>query len=276
MDVNAIILATVVVAVVGLLIGLILGVADMKLHVAVDEKEAAVLAVLPGNNCGSCGFPGCSGLAAAIAKGEAPVNQCPVGGASCAAEIGAIMGVEAGATDRQVAYVRCAGNCDNATEKYDYTGVSDCRLMDQAPGGGAKSCTYGCLGGGSCVSACPFDAIHIVNGVAVVDKEECKACKKCIEICPKHLITLVSYEKTTTVVTCQSLDKGPVVNKNCKVGCIGCGICVKNCPKEAITLENNLATIDQDKCIHCGICANKCPKKAIVHHKKNVVVNKAS
>ncbi|MBR0164636.1 MAG: RnfABCDGE type electron transport complex subunit B [Lachnospiraceae bacterium] len=271
MSITGIIMATGVVAVVGILIGLILGFASIKLHVDVDEKEAAVLEVLPGNNCGGCGFPGCSGLAAAIARGEAPVNQCPVGGASVAEEIGRIMGVDAGASDKQVAYVRCAGDCDKAKEKYVYFGAPDCRVQDQTPGGGSKACSYGCLGGGSCVDVCAFDAIHVVNGVAVVDKEKCVACKKCIEICPRHLITLVSYEKTTTVVTCRSQDKGPVAKKNCDVGCIGCGICAKNCPKQCITVENFLAEIDQEKCVHCGLCAQKCPTKAIQHRRKKPV-----
>ena len=126
-----IIIATVVVAGVGIVIGLILGLADMKLHVEVDEKEAAILEALPGNNCGGCGFPGCSGCAAAIAKGEAAVNQCPVGGAPVATAISEIMGVAAIEAARQVAYVHCNGDCENAAQKYEYKGVADCRLQTQ-------------------------------------------------------------------------------------------------------------------------------------------------
>lgn len=260
--ITGIIIATLVVAGAGIIIGMILGVADMKLHVDVDEKEQAILEALPGNNCGGCGFPGCSGCAAAIARGEAAVNQCPVGGAPVAQAISEIMGVEAGEAARMVAYVHCQGDCEKATSKYEYNGVSDCRLMTQAPGGGAKTCSFGCLGGGSCVSVCQFDAIHVVNGVAVVDKEECKACGKCIEICPRHLIDLVPYE-AKEVVSCMSQDMGKFVNQYCKVGCIACHICEKNCPSGAITVENNVARIDQEKCTHCGICVTKCPKKAI-------------
>ena len=257
-----IIIATAVVAGVGIAIGIILGLADMKLHVDVDEKEAAILEVLPGNNCGGCGYPGCSGCASAIAKGEAAVSQCPVGGAPVAAAISAIMGVEAGDMARKVAFVHCNGNCDNAEKKYDYVGVSDCRLMSQAPGGGAKTCSYGCLGGGSCVSVCQFDAIHIVNGVAVVDKEKCKACGKCADICPNHLIDLIPYD-AQEAVACKSQDMGKIVNSYCKAGCIACHICEKNCPAGAITVDNNVASIDQETCAHCGVCVAKCPKKAI-------------
>ena len=257
-----VLIAVAVVAGTGILIGVVLGVANIKLHVDVDEKEAAVLGVLPGNNCGGCGFPGCSGCAAAIASGKALVNQCPVGGAPVAAQIAEIMGTDAGSEEKQVAYVHCNGTCENASSQYTYSGAMDCRVINQLPGNGPKTCTYGCLGGGSCVSVCQFDAIHIVNGVAVVDKEACKACKKCIEICPRHLIDLIPYS-STEVVRCKSNDPGQKVNKYCKVGCIACRICEKNCPVGAIKVENNVASIDQSKCTHCGLCAQKCPKKAI-------------
>ena len=104
-----IITATAVVGLVGLFIGLFLGIAAIKFEVKVDEREEAVLGALPGNNCGGCGYAGCSGLAAAIAKGEAPVNACPVGGESTGARIAEIMGVEAQAGVKNVAFVKCIG-----------------------------------------------------------------------------------------------------------------------------------------------------------------------
>ncbi len=263
--VTGVLIATAVVAGVGILIGLILGVADIKLHVEVDEKEAAILEALPGNNCGGCGYPGCSGCAAAIAKGEAKVSQCPVGGSSVADEIAQIMGVDAGAEEKKVAFVHCGGDCEKAETDYEYSGVSDCRMINQLPGAGPKTCTYGCLGGGSCVSVCQFDAIHIVNGIAVVDPDACKACGKCIEICPRHLIDMIPYS-AGEAVACMSQDPGQKVNKYCKSGCIACHICEKNCPSQAIVVENNVAVIDQEKCTKCGTCVTKCPKKAIVLH----------
>lgn len=258
-----IVTATAVVGVVGIFVGLFLGVAGIRFKVKVDEKEEAVLAALPGNNCGGCGFAGCSGLAAAIAKGGAPVNACPVGGDAVGKKIAEIMGVEAENTARQVAFVACQGDCEKAKQDYDYYGIEDCRMMSFVPGGGPKSCNSGCLGFGTCAKVCPFDAIQVVNGVAVVDKEKCKACGKCIAVCPKKLISLVPYE-AKLAVACSSCDKGPVTMKACQTGCIGCGICVKNCPSQAVTVADFHAVIDQEKCTGCGTCAEKCPKKAIV------------
>lgn len=263
MSMTGILMATLTVGAVGLFVGLFLGIAGIKFKVEVDEKEEAVLGVLPGNNCGGCGYAGCSGLAAAIAKGEAPVNACPVGGENVGNQIAQIMGVESGASMRQVAFVRCQGDRERTRTDYDYSGIEDCRMLSFVPNGGPKSCNDGCLGFGSCVKACPFDAIHVNNGVAVVDKEACKACSKCIAVCPKNLITLVPYD-AKHIVACSSREKGPATIKACDVGCIACQLCKKNCPADAVTIEDFHATIDQDKCIGCGACKEKCPKKVIV------------
>ena len=255
--------AAVVVGLVGILLGFFLGVSGEKFKVEVDPREEAIGEALPGNNCGGCGYAGCSGLAAAIVKGEAPVNGCPVGGAPVAAKIGEIMGVEAEEGVRQVAFVKCAGTCEKANSDYVYSGTRNCATMMFVPNGGPKTCNYGCLGYGTCVAACPFDAIAIVDGVAVVDKEQCKACGKCIAACPKNLIEFIPYD-AKHVVQCSSNDKGKDVMKACSVGCIGCMLCQKNCPEGAITVTNSVAHIDQTKCTGCGICVEKCPKKIIL------------
>ncbi len=260
---QGVLIATILVGCVGLFVGIFLGVAGIAFSVETDPKEEEVLNALPGNNCGGCGFAGCSGLAAAIAKGEAPVNGCPVGGEPVATVISKIMGVEAGESVKMAAYVKCQGDPSKARTDYEYTGVESCSVMSFVPGGGPKSCAYGCIGFGDCVKACPFDAIHVENGIAKVDKDACKACGKCVAACPKGLIELIPYS-SKVVVSCGSKDKGPVVLKACDTGCIGCGLCVKNCPEQAITLEDNLAHIDQSKCTGCLTCVEKCPKKAIL------------
>ena len=261
-SITGIILAAVIVGGTGILIGFFLGAAGEKLKVESDPREDAIAEVLPGNNCGGCGYAGCSGLASAIVKGEAEVNGCPVGGAPVAAKVAKIMGVEAEETARMVAFVKCGGTCEKSVEDYEYYGEEDCAMLAYVPNGGPKSCNYGCLGYGNCVKECAFDAIHIIDGIAVVDKEACKACGKCIAACPKHLIELVPYEANYKV-RCASQNKGREVTAACEVGCIACRICEKNCPAGAIVVENNIAHIDQEKCTGCGTCAEKCPRKVI-------------
>ena len=116
MSVTGIITATVVVGAVGMFVGVFLGIAGLRFKVDVDEKEEAILTALPGNNCGGCGYAGCSGLAAAIAKGEAPVGGCPVGGDAVANKIAEIMGVVATNSTRRVAFVACIGDCEKANK----------------------------------------------------------------------------------------------------------------------------------------------------------------
>lgn len=262
MSMTGILIPALIVGGVGLFIGVFLGVAGKKFAVEVDEREEAVLACLPGSNCGGCGYAGCAALAKAIAEGEAPVSQCPVGGEPVAEAIAKIMGQEVGKSVRKVAYVKCAGTCEKAKQKYDYSGIEDCIMANMLQNSGPKACTYGCLGMGSCVKACPFDAIHIVDGIAVVDKEACKACGKCVTVCPKNLIELTSCEQKYNV-KCNSKDKGKDVLSACSTGCIGCKMCEKVCESDAIHVINNIAYIDSSKCTNCGKCAEKCPKKVI-------------
>lgn len=263
MNFGAILTALIIIGLLGIFVGLFLGIAGIAFKVEVDERETAIEKALPGNNCGGCGYPGCSGLAAAIVKGEAPVNQCPVGGEAVAKEIAVIMGTEAGDSVKQVAFVACKAHCEDITLDYDYYGVKDCRMLSFVPNGGPKSCNEGCLGYGTCASVCPFNAVKVEDGVAVVDRDKCKACGKCVAVCPKHLISLIPYD-SKYAVACSNRQKGPVTMKQCKVGCIGCTLCAKNCPNDAVKIDSFNATIDPEKCQNCGVCEEKCPKKAIV------------
>lgn len=260
--VTDIIISLIIVGATGLIIGFFLSFASEKFKVEVDPREEEILGVLPGNNCGGCGYPGCSGLAHAIVEGKAPVNQCPVGGAPVGAKVAAIMGVEAESGEKKVAYVKCSGTCEKAKNNYEYKGTEDCVAVTFIPGKGPKACNFGCLGFGSCVKACPFDAIHIVDGIAKVDKEACKACGKCVNVCPQHIIELIPY-KATEMVECSNKDKGKAVMQVCDAGCIACHLCEKNCPSDAIHVVDNIAHIDQSKCTGCGTCVTKCPKKVI-------------
>lgn len=254
--------ATLLVAGIGLLIGLLLGVAQKKLAVESNPTENAIRAALPGNNCGGCGYPGCDALAAAIACKKAPTAACPVGGSVSAKKIAEIMGEKVEDRRRMVAFVHCSGDCDKSNQQYEYYGTYNCAMLDTIPGKGSKICDSGCLGYGNCVRSCPFDAIHIINGIAVVDKEKCRACRKCMSACPKHLISLVPYD-SNVAVACSSSQRGKTVMNACKAGCISCTKCEKVCPNKAITLFNNIPMIDYDLCDDCQTCKEACPRKVI-------------
>lgn len=263
MNIGGVILAAVVIGITGLVVSLLLGVAGVKFAVEVDERVTQVRELLPSNNCGGCGYAGCDAMAEAIVAGTTPASACPSLPTENREKIAAIIGGSAEAAERRVAFVKCNGTCDKTTQRYNYYGIDDCKKLALIPGGGPKGCTYGCMGLGSCVKACKFDAIHVVNGIAVVDKEKCIACGQCVAQCPKGLIELIPY-KANYVVRCSSKDKGKDVKAVCETGCIGCGICAKQCEAGAITVENNLAHIDPTKCTGCGKCAAKCPAKIIM------------
>ena len=176
-------------------------------------------------------------------------------------KIGDIMGVQAEAAEKKVAYVHCAGSCDKTSVRCNYVGIHDCRAAVLS-GISVWKCDYGCLGFGSCVEACKFGALRVENGVAIVDETKCAGCGKCAKACPKGLIELVPADKKIAV-RCASRDRGPAVKKACTAGCLGCGICAKQCEHEAITVDGNLAHVDYTKCVGCGKCAEKCPMKVI-------------
>ncbi len=257
-----ILITVLVITLVGLIVGAGLVATGKKFHVDIDEKEAAVRAELPGNNCGACGYAGCDAMAAAIAKGEAPTNGCPVGGTPVAEKIAEIMGVAPVAVEKRVAFVKCKGSCDVTRNQGNYVGMRDCRSAVMS-GMNIAECDYGCLGFGSCQAVCPNDAIKVRNGVALVDENKCVACGLCVKACPKGLIEIVPAANRVRV-QCSNKERGPQVKKACEAGCIGCTLCVRQCEFEAISVVNNIAKIDYEKCTQCGKCAEKCPAKVIL------------
>ena len=252
--------AVVIVTVIGLCGGGILVAASQFMKVEVDERVVAVQEALPAVNCGACGYVGCGDYAEAVVAG-APTNLCVPGGASVAAAVSAIMGVDAGDVVRQKAIVACQGTVVHATHKYDYAGIQSC-TANAALFGGISSCPYGCLGFGDCKEACKFDAIEIQEGVARVNPEKCTGCGACEAACPKRVIW-IREESEKPVVMCANHERGAKTRKECTAGCIGCMKCQKVCPEGAIKVRNNVARIDLDKCIGCRACVNECPVKAI-------------
>lgn len=253
--------AVLILGILGAVFGFVLAYASKIFAVKVDERQEEIMSVLAGANCGGCGFPGCSGYAAAVVEGRAAPNLCVAGGSECAKKVSEIMGMNAADVEKAVAFVACSGN-KNSVQKYDYAGISNCLSATFLPGRGSSECSFACFGLGSCVDACQFDAMKIVDGVAKVDREKCVGCMACASACPKSIIKKVPYSATVTV-PCSSKDKGPVVSKICSTGCIACKLCEKACTSDAIQVTDNLAVIDYSKCIACGACVQKCPRKLI-------------
>lgn len=258
---NEILLAVLLVVAIGLLSGLILAIASIVMAVPKDQKTEDIRAMLPGANCGACGFSGCDGYAKALAEGEAQPGLCTVGGAKAADEIASYLGVAAADVEPHVSVVHCLGSHDNTFYKTDYEGIRTCAAAAQIAGS-PTACRYGCIGLGDCVDACEYGALSIRNGVAMAEPRNCVACGKCVSACPKHLLSLIPAKKQA-VVLCGSCDKGSNVNKVCKAGCIGCMRCEKACTHDAIHVEGFLARVDTDKCVGCGDCAAVCPRHVI-------------
>ena len=256
---NVILVPVVLVAAIGLIAGLGLSVASIVFAVPKDEKAEAIREVLPGANCGACGYSGCDGYAAALSKGETDVcNKCTPGGNDVAKQVAQIMGLEAGAVTPQVAAVMCCGNTCNVDTKLDYSGVHSCKIATQLFGG-PKACVYGCIGFGDCVEVCPYEAIFICDGVARINPDKCRACQLCVKTCPRGLIDMFPLDTKKSAVLCVNHDKGANTRKQCKAGCIGCMKCQKACPTGAVTVENFCAKVDYSKCAGCGECHKVCP-----------------
>ena len=237
-----------------------LAVADKYLTVPEDPRIGKVAELLPGANCGGCGFAGCADYARALVLRGAENNLCAPGGAACANAVAAFLGTAPSVMEKRVALVLCCGDDTEATRRSAYNGITDCAAA-QATAGGDKGCTYGCLGYGTCSRICPVLAIAVQNGLAAVDKNTCIACGKCVTSCPRKIIKLVPASSEIHVL-CSSKDKGPAVKKVCGTGCIGCRLCIP-LADGAITMDGFLARVDYSKPLTNEESIGKCPAHCI-------------
>ena len=264
---NTLLFTVLTLCVVGVLAAVLLWFVASKFKVEEDPRIDEVEKMLPGANCGGCGFAGCRAMAEAlVVRDDIADLFCPVGGGDTMKSVAGYLGKAAPEKEPRTATVRCGGTCEKRPRTNVYNGASSCAVASSLYVG-ETGCSFGCLGYGDCVDACAFDAIHIdpETGLAAVDADKCTACGACVKACPKGVIELrKKWPKNRAVyVSCVSKDKGAVVMKACKAGCIGCMKCAKVCAFEAITVENNLAFIDSDKCKLCRKCVNECPTGAI-------------
>jgi len=271
MDVLRIIFALLAVGLLGILFGLGLAVASRVLAVKKDARVTDVEGILPGANCGACGYAGCAAYAEAVVNDGADLTLCTPGGPTVAGRLGEYMGVEVEVTgEKMIAQIMCRGTRETSTTSFTYAGLEDCNAL-YASFQGDKDCPFGCLGMGSCIKVCPVDAIYRHEaGYIDIDQEKCISCGKCFKVCPTGVIKWVPYG-SDMIVACNSTDKGGVVKKYCSVGCIGCKICEKKSPDGGFIVDNFLATIDYSKDGERESAAEACPAKCIVSIKKLAV-----
>lgn len=267
---NFLLIAVIVLGLIGFISAVILFCASKKFAVKEDERLVKVQEVLPGANCGGCGFPGCSGFADACVKGADAGSidglLCSVGGNDCMVKVADILGMTATQVEKKVAVVRCNGTCEKRPQIAFYDGRQTCANIN-ACGVGETGCGYGCLGCGDCVTVCTQDAITIntETGLPEVDEDKCGACGACTIACPRNIIEIRKrgVKDRRVWVSCVNKDKGPVAKNNCTAACIGCSLCVKECAFDAIEVKDNCSYIDAEKCRLCRKCVEVCPTKAI-------------
>ncbi|MFP4140325.1 MAG: RnfABCDGE type electron transport complex subunit B [Planctomycetota bacterium] len=258
------------VAMLGLAVAMawVLGWANRAFHVEVDPRIDEVNEVLPGANCGGCGYVGCGEYAEAVVTGDAPPDACPVGGAECANQIATILGVELGEALPYRPVVHCGATTEQRLKRHDYGGERTCAAANLVSG--VQGCTYGCLGFGDCETICPYDAIHVIDGLATVDYDKCIGCGKCEKVCPRHIISMVPFkQEQMLVIKCSNKDFGKDVKAVCEVGCLGCKACTRVLDG-LLEMKNNLPqvdyeqyTADEDAVEKIGQAIEKCPMKRL-------------
>lgn len=256
--------AVAVVVAIAIILGFFIVLVFKFFAVEVDSRVEELNELLPGANCGGCGYSGCQAYAQALVSGDCKdYSLCTAGGQETASAVASFFGQTPGVFVPKLAVVHCQGSYDKIRVRYEYTGSVNCATASQLFGG-PGTCSYGCMGYGDCQRACEYNAIVLENGLAHIKPENCIACGACVKACPRHLISIEPKYTDLYTVRCKNPLPGKAVRESCEIGCIGCTLCVKTCPENAIHMEDKLAVIDQDKCIQCGACAKVCPQKCIV------------
>lgn len=263
MDAGTILGSVAILGGVGLTFGALIALANQRLRVWEDPRIDEVTGMLPGANCGACGFAGCRAFAEAVIAGRTPPATCTVMGREEVADVATYLGVEAGKANKRVARLLCAGGSDVAPRKAEYRGVVSCAAA-VAVGGGGKACAWGCVGLGDCAVACDFDAITMSRlGLPVVDPEKCTACNDCVVACPLDLFVLMPMD-SHLIVQCRNLLSGEAATDVCAVACNACGRCVADAATGLISMRSGLAVIDYDRIeMENPAATSRCPTGAI-------------
>ncbi len=246
MDFGPIVIAAVIMTGLGVIFASILATADHVLRVEEDPRQEEVEGMLPGNNCGACGEPGCQAFATKLVKGETSPGKCTVSTEESLVQIAQFLGVDVGGDEQRVARLKCAGGEGLVADLADYRGISSCRAAVLVDGGG-RACTWGCLGLGDCERVCTFDAISMNwEGLPQVDVNLCTACGDCVDVCPLDLFTIVPLSQKL-FVQCSSPLTGEAARSRCAVACDACGRCAADAPSGVIDIVDGLPVIHYDR-----------------------------
>ena len=270
---NILLITAIFALVLAFVLGTALGFFKKIFAVEVDPLTSQIREILPGANCGACGYPGCDGYAAAVAGRIAEINSCTVGGESVAKKLASIVGGEV-EIKPVMALIACRGTREKALLKGEYFGVKSCRAAKISTGS-IKGCIWGCQGFGDCAAVCQFDALHMgEDHLPHVDTDKCTGCRACANECPQHIIWMVPRDQKGAMTICSNRNVNKaMVGRNCKAGCIKCELCVKNCPKQCIKMTNGIPVVDYSVCDSCGTCVKVCPPKVMKITGRNAVVH---